>query len=53
MLLNLLLRNYLHYSLYDQAEKLRAQSQRPEAARSNQQQCRYVSLVFVYACAAA
>ena len=42
VLLNLLLRNYLHYNLYDQAEKLRAQSQRPEAARSNQQQCRYL-----------
>lgn len=42
VLLNLLLRNYLHYSLYDQAEKLRAQAQRPEAARSNQQYCRYL-----------
>lgn len=42
VLLNLLLRNYLHYSLYDQAEKLRAQAQRPEAPRSNQQYCRYL-----------
>lgn len=42
VLLNLLLRNYLHYNLYDQAEKLRAQSQRPEATRSNQQQCRHL-----------
>jgi hypothetical protein len=42
VLLNLLLRNYLHYSLYDQADKLRAQSQRPETTRSNQQHCRYL-----------
>jgi 26S proteasome regulatory subunit N3 len=42
VILNLLLRNYLHYSLYDQAEKLRAQAQRPEAPRSNQQYCRYL-----------
>lgn len=42
VLLNLLLRNYLHYSLYDQAEKLRSQAQRPEAPRSNQQYCRYL-----------
>jgi 26S proteasome regulatory subunit N3 len=42
VLLNLLLRNYLHYNLYDQAEKLRAQSQRLETARSNQQHCRYL-----------
>jgi 26S proteasome regulatory subunit N3 len=41
-LLNLLLRNYLHYNLYDQAEKLRAQTQWPEGARSNQQYCRYL-----------
>lgn len=32
----------MHYSLYDQAEKLRAQAQRPEAPRSNQQYCRYL-----------
>lgn len=41
-LINLLLRNYLHYSLYDQAEKLRAKAQRPETSRSNQQLCRYL-----------
>ena len=42
VLSNLLLRNYLHYKLYDQAEQLRAQVQRPEAPRSNQQYCRYL-----------
>lgn len=36
MLLNLLLRNYLHYNLYDQAEKLRSKVQRPQS-HSNQQ----------------
>ncbi|XP_010446200.1 PREDICTED: 26S proteasome non-ATPase regulatory subunit 3 homolog B-like [Camelina sativa] len=40
-LLNLLLRNYLHYSLYDQAEKLRSKAPRFEA-HSNQQFCRYL-----------
>ncbi|XP_058215680.1 probable 26S proteasome non-ATPase regulatory subunit 3 isoform X2 [Rhododendron vialii] len=40
-LLNLLLRNYLHYNLYDQAEKLRSKAPRFEA-RSNQQFCRYL-----------
>ncbi|KAL2318909.1 hypothetical protein Fmac_032785 [Flemingia macrophylla] len=40
-LLNLLLRNYLHYNLYDQAEKLRSKAQRFEA-HSNQQFCRYL-----------
>ena len=35
-LLNLLLRNYLHYDLYDQAEKLRSKAPRFEA-HSNQQ----------------
>lgn len=40
-LLNLLLRNYLHYNLYDQAEKLRSKTQRPEA-QSNQQLSRYL-----------
>ena len=35
-LLNLLLRNYLQYNLYDQAEKLRAKTQRLES-HSNQQ----------------
>uniref|UniRef100_A0A9I9D612 PCI domain-containing protein n=1 Tax=Cucumis melo TaxID=3656 RepID=A0A9I9D612_CUCME len=37
-LLNLLLRNYLHYNLYDQAEKLRSKAPRFEA-HSNQQAC--------------
>ncbi|KAL4333043.1 hypothetical protein GQ457_07G021460 [Hibiscus cannabinus] len=40
-LLNLLLRNYLHYNLYDQAEKLRSKTPRFEV-RSNQQSCRYL-----------
>ncbi|XP_058076990.1 probable 26S proteasome non-ATPase regulatory subunit 3 [Magnolia sinica] len=40
-LLNLLLRNYLHYNLYDQAEKLRSKAPRFEA-HSNQQFCRYL-----------
>ncbi|XP_078448250.1 putative 26S proteasome non-ATPase regulatory subunit 3 [Wolffia australiana] len=40
-LLNLLLRNYLHYNLYDQAEKLRSKAPRFEA-HSNQQLCRYL-----------
>ncbi|BDA42686.1 probable 26S proteasome non-ATPase regulatory subunit 3 [Coccomyxa sp. Obi] len=41
-LLNLLLRNYLHFNLYDQAEKLRSKAQRPEVSRSTQQLCRYL-----------
>jgi len=41
-LLNLLLRNYLHFNLYDQAEKLRAKAQQPDAARSSQQYARYL-----------
>ncbi|WOL16795.1 hypothetical protein Cni_G25583 [Canna indica] len=40
-LLNLLLHNYLHYNLYDQAEKLRSKAPRFEA-HSNQQFCRYL-----------
>ncbi|MCO5567477.1 hypothetical protein L7F22_021169 [Adiantum nelumboides] len=40
-LLNLLLRNYLHYNLYDQAEKLRSKTQRLDS-HSNQQLCRYL-----------
>ncbi|KAK8643020.1 hypothetical protein V6N13_012337 [Hibiscus sabdariffa] len=40
-LLNLLLRNYLHYNLYDQAEKLRSKTPRFEV-RSIQQSCRYL-----------
>ncbi|KAH7677267.1 hypothetical protein IHE45_07G072100 [Dioscorea alata] len=37
-LLNLLLRNYLHYNLYDQPEKLRSKAPHFEA-HSNQQAC--------------
>ncbi|KAJ6849565.1 putative 26S proteasome non-ATPase regulatory subunit 3 [Iris pallida] len=40
-LLNLLLRNYLHYNLYDQAEKLRSKAPHFEA-HSNQHFCRYL-----------
>nr|KYP44771.1 putative 26S proteasome non-ATPase regulatory subunit 3 [Cajanus cajan] len=40
-LLILLLRNYLHYNLYYQAEKLRSKAPRFEA-HSNQQFCRYL-----------
>jgi 26S proteasome regulatory subunit N3 len=39
--LNLLLRNYLHYSEYEQAEKLRSKAQTP-SSRSNPQQCRHL-----------
>ena len=39
-LVNLLLRNYLHYNLYDHAEKLRSRVTLPQS-RSIQQQCRY------------
>nr|XP_006814940.1 PREDICTED: 26S proteasome non-ATPase regulatory subunit 3-like isoform X2 [Saccoglossus kowalevskii] len=35
-LLNLLLRNYLHYNLYDQADKLVAKSTYPESASNNE-----------------
>lgn len=35
MLLNLLLRNYIHYNLYDQAEKLVSKSTFPESASNN------------------
>lgn len=41
MLINLLLRNLLHYNQYDQAEKLRAKLTWPEKY-SNQQYCRYL-----------
>ncbi|KAK9834634.1 hypothetical protein WJX74_006246 [Apatococcus lobatus] len=41
-LLNLLLRNYLHFNLYDQAEKLRSKTVLPEQWRSTQQYCRYL-----------
>eukprot|EP00270_Netrium_digitus_P009986 TRINITY_DN3070_c0_g2_i1.p1 TRINITY_DN3070_c0_g2~~TRINITY_DN3070_c0_g2_i1.p1 ORF type:complete len:479 (-),score=134.79 TRINITY_DN3070_c0_g2_i1:244-1572(-) len=40
-LLNLLLRNYLSSNLYDQAEKLRSKTQRPDS-HSNHQFCRYL-----------
>ncbi|RVE70050.1 hypothetical protein OJAV_G00084350 [Oryzias javanicus] len=36
VLLNLLLRNYLHFSLYDQAEKLVSKSVFPELANNNE-----------------
>lgn len=35
MLLNLLLRNYLHYNLYEQAEKLASKTSFPEASSNN------------------
>lgn len=41
MLINLLLRNLLHFNQYDQAEKLRAKLTWPEKY-SNQQYCRYL-----------
>ncbi|GFH12605.1 PCI domain-containing protein [Haematococcus lacustris] len=41
-LLNLLLRNYLHYNLYDQAEAFRSKAQREEVWRSHQQYTRYL-----------
>lgn len=41
MLLNLLLRNYLHYNLYDQADKLVSKTTFPQAA-SNNQTARYM-----------
>eukprot|EP01090_Pellita_catalonica_P015441 TRINITY_DN4195_c0_g1_i2.p1 TRINITY_DN4195_c0_g1~~TRINITY_DN4195_c0_g1_i2.p1 ORF type:complete len:401 (+),score=80.97 TRINITY_DN4195_c0_g1_i2:349-1551(+) len=40
MLLNLLLRNYLHYNLYDQADKLQAKSSVKEDAVSSNQLAR-------------
>jgi len=36
VLLNLLLRNYLHYNLFDQADKLIAKSKFPETASNNE-----------------
>lgn len=36
VLLNLLLRNYLHFNLYDQAEKLVSKSVFPEFANNNE-----------------
>lgn len=47
-ILNLLLRNYLHYNLYDQAEKLRSKAPRFEA-HSNQQATLYI-ILFVHIC---
>ncbi|KXZ51995.1 hypothetical protein GPECTOR_10g1017 [Gonium pectorale] len=41
-LMNLLLRNYLHYNLYDQAEKFRSKAQKADQFRSGQQYCRYL-----------
>ncbi|MEW5307935.1 MAG: hypothetical protein WDW36_010303 [Sanguina aurantia] len=41
-LMNLLLRNYLHYSLYDQAEKFRSKAQKSDQFRSNAQYSRYL-----------
>lgn len=41
VLLNLILRNYLHYSLYDQADKLVSKSVMPEST-SNNQMARYL-----------
>lgn len=35
MVLNLLMRNYIHYNLYDQADKLAAKSTFPESASNN------------------
>jgi len=45
-LLNLLLRNYLHYGLYDQAEKFRSKAVKEEGVwRSHQQYVRYLYYV--------
>ncbi|KAG2439463.1 hypothetical protein HXX76_004818 [Chlamydomonas incerta] len=41
-LMNLLLRNYLHHNLYDQAEKFRSKAQKADQWRSGQQYCRYL-----------
>jgi len=41
VLLNLILRNFISFKLYDQAEKFRSKVQRPPS-RSNAQQCRYL-----------
>lgn len=48
-LLNLLLRNYLHYNLYDQAEKLRSKAPRFEA-HSNQQATPNFLNLFLFWC---
>eukprot|EP01102_Stenamoeba_stenopodia_P017700 TRINITY_DN6383_c0_g2_i1.p1 TRINITY_DN6383_c0_g2~~TRINITY_DN6383_c0_g2_i1.p1 ORF type:complete len:502 (-),score=125.91 TRINITY_DN6383_c0_g2_i1:1558-3063(-) len=41
-ILNLLLRNYLHYNLYDQASKLASKTPFPEGSVSNGQLARYL-----------
>lgn len=41
-LLNLLLRNYLAYNLYDQAEKFRSKAQKADSWRVPGQYCRYL-----------
>jgi len=41
-ILNLLLRNYLHYNLYDQAEKLVSKTSFPEGSASSSQFARYL-----------
>lgn len=41
-LLNLLLHNYLHYNLYDHAEKLRSKTQVSVERRNPNQYCRYL-----------
>jgi 26S proteasome regulatory subunit N3 len=41
VLLNLLLRNYLHYNLYDQAEKLVTKTEFKEESASSNQLARY------------
>lgn len=47
VLMNLLLRNYLHYNLYDQAEKFRSKAFKADGTlfKSNQQFCRYLYYV--------
>lgn len=44
-LLNLLLHNYLHFSLYDHAEKLRSKTQLSPTHRNMHQFCRYLYYV--------
>ncbi|KAK6916735.1 26S proteasome regulatory subunit, C-terminal [Dillenia turbinata] len=49
-LLNLLLRNYLHYNLYDQAEKLRSKAPRFEAHSNQQASPFYLSSCYAFFC---
>lgn len=49
-LLNLLLRNYLHYNLYDQAEKLRSKAPRFEAHSNQQAIIFYCFGIFIIFC---